>query len=148
MTTINGDADIGPGTPAPSRGAEAEAEAVPRRPTVYDALGGQDAIAAAVDALYERLLADPVTAPYFDGIDMRRLAGHLRIFLVAALGGPAVYQGRDLGSAHASLGITGEAWDHTVGHLVDALASLNVSAPLMDDVVAHLAPLQPMIVTR
>ncbi len=154
MTTTNLRTDVSPGAPAaPATPAAAEApsaaegDTVRRRPTVFDALGGEQAVAAAVDALYERLLTDPVTAGYFEGVDMRRLAGHLRIFLVAALGGPAVYKGRDLGAAHAPLGITNEAWDHTVGHLVDALASLSVSTPLVDDVLAHLAPLKPLIVT-
>jgi hemoglobin len=145
MTTTNVSADTAPAAAVPANGAEAPAR---RRATVFDALGGEAAVAAAVDALYDRLLADPVTAPYFDRVDMRRLAGHLRIFLVVALGGPAVYKGRDLGVAHAPLGITSEAWDHTVGHLVDALASLDVNAPLIDDVLAHLAPLRPLIVTR
>jgi hemoglobin len=144
MSTTNRRAGSAPATSAASR---AEAATVRRRPTVFDALGGENA-AAAVDALYDRLLADPVTAPYFDGVDRRRLAAHSRIFLVAALGGPAVYRGRDLGSAHASLGITGEAWEHTVRHLVDALASLDVSVPLIDDVLAHLLPLKSVVVTR
>jgi hemoglobin len=150
MTTTNLGADATPATGPAAGAAPTGAKAAPtqRRPTVFEALGGENAVAAAVDALYDRLLADPVTAPYFDGVDMRRLNGHLRIFLVAALGGPAVYRGRDLGAAHASLGITSEAWDHTVDHLVAGLVSLSVSAPTIDDVLAHLAPLKPMIVTR
>jgi hemoglobin len=145
MSTTNVRSDTAPATAVPANGAEAPAR---RRATVFDALGGEAAVAAAVDALYDRLLADPVTAPYFEGVDMRRLSGHLRIFLVAALGGPAVFKGRDLGVAHAPLGITSESWDHTVVHLVDALVSLDVSTPLIDDVLTHLAPLRPLIVTR
>jgi hemoglobin len=145
MTTTNDRADVPPDAPALSSAQDA---ATPRRPTVFAALGGEAAVGAAVDALYDRLLTDPVTASYFDGVDMRRLARHLKIFLVAALGGPAVYRGRDLGAAHASLGITSEAWEHTVGHLIEVLASLGVGAPLIDEVVAHLAPLEPLIVTR
>jgi hemoglobin len=145
-TTAGHRADAAPATAA----APARTQAAPvwRRPTVFEVLGGEKTVAAAVDALCDRLLADPVTAPYFEGVEMRRLAGHLRIFLVATLGGPAVYRGRDLGVAHAPLGITDEAWDRTIGHLVDAFASLNVSAPTIDDVLAHLAPLKSVIVTR
>src|SRR5215471_9884937 len=57
----------------------------PARPTVYDAIGGSAAVAAAVDVLYARLLADPQLTHYFDGVDVRGLASHMRAFLTAAL---------------------------------------------------------------
>jgi len=43
----------------------------PARAGVYDAIGGSAAVAAAVDVLYARLLADPQLAHYFDGVDVR-----------------------------------------------------------------------------
>ncbi|MEV6930075.1 group 1 truncated hemoglobin [Dactylosporangium sp. NPDC051485] len=118
-----------------------------RQGSIFDALGGSDAIAAAVDGLYERLLADPRTAGYFEGVDLRRLNRHLRVFLTVALGGPEIYHGRDLRSAHAPLGITPQAWDATVAHLLAVLAELDVAADLVDRVVAKIAPLRVLIVT-
>jgi hemoglobin len=117
------------------------------RVTVFDALGGDAALAAAVDGLYERLGADPLLAPYFVGRDMSHLKRHLRIFLAAALGGPHIYRGRDLRTAHAPLGITAQAWDRTIGHLLAVLADLAVSPELTDQIVAHLAPLRDQIVS-
>jgi hemoglobin len=118
------------------------------RPTVFDAIGGSAAVAAAVDVLYGRLLADPQLNHYFEGIDVRKLASHMRAFLTAALGGPELYQGRDMRSAHAQLGITSADWDATVGHVVGSLESLNVPADLIGQIGATLTPLKGSIVTR
>lgn len=118
------------------------------RPTLYDAIGGADAVSAAVDVLYERLLADPVVSHHFEGVDVRRLAGHMRAFLTAALDGPQAYEGRDLGAAHADLGITAAEWDATVGHVVATLESLGVPADLVGEIGARVIPLRDTIVTR
>jgi hemoglobin len=117
------------------------------RPTVYDAIGGSAAVAAAVDVLYDRLLADPQLAHYFDGVDVGALASHMRAFLTAALGGPEIYQGRDMGTAHAKLAITSQAWDATVGHVVASLESLNVAPEHIGEIGAKLTPLKDGIVT-
>jgi truncated hemoglobin YjbI len=48
------------------------------RAGVYDAIGGSGAVSAAVDVLYDRLLADRLVAHHFEGVDVRRLASHMR----------------------------------------------------------------------
>jgi hemoglobin len=100
-----------------------------------------------VDGLYERLLADPVLAPYFTATDMERLKRHMRAFLAVALGGGDLYAGRDLRSAHAGLRVTHAAFDRVVAHLVDTLASLGVPAELIEAIGAKLAPLRAQVVT-
>src|SRR5690606_24394783 len=72
-------------------------------------IGGARAVAAVVDEFYRRLLADPVTAPYFTSVPMDTLKRHQVLMLVKVLGGPDRYQGRDLHSAHAHLHISAEA---------------------------------------
>jgi hemoglobin len=117
------------------------------RPTVYDAIGGSAAVAAAVEVLYDRLLADAQLAHHFEGVDVRSLAAHMRAFLTSALGGPELYRGRDMGAAHAGLGITSADWDATVGHVVASLESLNVPAEHIGEIGSKLAPLKDSIVT-
>jgi hemoglobin len=123
-------------------------ESTEARPTLYDAIGGADAVSAAVDVLYERLLADPLVAHHFEGVDLRRLTSHMRAFLTAALDGPQAYEGRDLGAAHANLGITEADWDATIGHVVATLESLGVPADMIGEIGARLIPLKDTIVTR
>jgi hemoglobin len=61
--------------------------------SVYDEIGGGDAVTAAVDQFYVRVLGDPELAPYFEHTDMRKQKSHMRAFLAAALGGPQLYAG-------------------------------------------------------
>lgn len=115
--------------------------------SIYEQIGGREAVDAAVTGLYERILADPTLSPYFADVDMARLARHQRAFVGAALGGPVVYAGRDMASAHAGLDITPEAFGAVVGHLVDTLTSLGVPEETISEIGARLAPLQDDIVT-
>ncbi|MGY1618768.1 group 1 truncated hemoglobin [Geodermatophilus sp. SYSU D00691] len=96
--------------------------------SIYERLGEEQGIRAAVDDFYERVVGDPQLAPYFDGVDLRKLRGHQTALLVQVTGGPAAYSGRDLASAHARLGITPEDFDKVVEHLVATLTSFGVSA--------------------
>ena len=114
--------------------------------TIYDRIGGKDAVAATVDALYARILADPLLAPWFAGTDMRRQTAHMRAFVAAALGGPAIYAGRDMAAAHRGLGITDAAFDAVVGHLVAALGGLGVPGEVIGEIGAALAPLREQVV--
>ncbi|MBF4160113.1 group I truncated hemoglobin [Nocardioides acrostichi] len=115
-------------------------------PTLYDALGGREAIGAAVDGLYGRLLTDPETGPVFEGIDMPRLRNHMISFLAAALGSDLVYAGRDMGDAHAGLHITDRMFDRTAAHLEAVLAQLSVPEALVERVLITIAPLRAAIV--
>ena len=115
--------------------------------SVFDQIGGKPAVSAAVDGLYERLLADPFLAPYFTGTDIGRLKRHMRAFMAVALGGPDVYAGRDMAAAHGSLRIRGTHFDRVVGHLVATLSSLSVPGGLIEAIGARLAPLRAQIVT-
>ncbi len=114
--------------------------------SIYDDIGGRPAVAAAVESLYARILGDRTLAGYFAGTDMARQKAHLRAFVAAALGGPEVYRGRDMRTAHAGLGVTGAAFDRVVAHLAAALASLDVPAITIEAIAGALAPLRDDIV--
>ena len=114
--------------------------------SIFDQIGGNAAVAAAVDGLYDRLLADPVLSPYFAGTDMRKQKRHMRAFMATALGGSDIYAGRDMRAAHAGLRITNEAFDRVVGHLVDTLISLRVCDTHIAQIGAALAPLRAQVV--
>lgn len=114
--------------------------------TIYEAIGGQPAILAAVDLFYHRVLADPLLVPYFDGAALPRLKRHQAAFLAQALLGSTHYRGRSLGEAHAGLGITDEAFDQVAEHLAQTLASLGVVPTLTAEVIAAISTLRPEIV--
>lgn len=115
--------------------------------TVYDAIGGAPSVKAAVDDFYVRLVGDPAVAHFFAEIDLQKLKAHQRAFIAAALGGPEVYQGRDMAAAHAGLAIADADFDAVVAHLVDTLAGLGVPPELIGEIGAKLLPLREQIVT-
>lgn len=114
--------------------------------TIYEAIGGQPAILAAVDLFYHRVLADPLLAPYFAATPLPRLKGHQAAFLAQALHGPARYPGRSMQEAHAGLGITDEAFDRVAEHLAQTLTSLGVGSDQVEMVLNTIASLRAAIV--
>ncbi|WP_432561573.1 globin domain-containing protein [Kineococcus sp. SYSU DK003] len=107
-------------------------------PSLYERLGGTAGIGAAVEAFYERVVADPQLAPYFAGTDMATLRRHQTALLSQVTGGPAHYAGRDLSRAHARLGITAGDFDRVVEHLAGTLTDLGVAPADVEAVGAAL----------
>ena len=125
------------------------------RSTIYDEIGGEPAVAAAVDAFYERLLADPDLMSYFQGRDIRRLKAHQRALVTVGLGGTAEeYTGKMMQPAHNGLAITHEAFDKVLDHLEVVLLGAGVAPVTAAKVLAILQPLRgdvvqsPMAVAR
>ena len=114
--------------------------------SIYDQIGGTAAVSATVEELYARVLGDPQLAPYFAGIDMRRQQHHMRAFIATALGGTHVYEGRDMATAHAGLGITDRDFDRVAAHLAGALQTLGVPTAQVKTILARIAPLREDIV--
>ena len=102
--------------------------------TDYERIGGARAVSAVVASFYEKVLNDPDLASYFEGVDMTALRRHQALLISQVLGGPTEYDGRELSQAHASLHVTGEAFDRVVEHLVASLQEGGVG----DDVIGRL----------
>ncbi len=102
--------------------------------SLFDRLGGPPAITAATEIFYRKVLADPLLAPYFDGVNMDQQVAKQAAFLTMALGGPNRYSGRDLRTAHAGLaGLSDTHVDRVIGHLARTLGELGVAD---DDIAA------------
>jgi hemoglobin len=116
---------------------------------LYQRLGGYDAIAAVVDDFLGRLLADPQLGRFFVGqsqdskLRIRQLVVDQ---LCAATGGPCVYIGRDMKTAHAGAGIKEADWTASVGHLLATLAKFKVPQAEQDELIAAVAAMKPDIV--
>lgn len=116
--------------------------------TIYDAIGGEDALVAVVDDFYDRVMADPQLAPFFAGISMRALKGKQVEFFAEALGGPHVYQGQPMRQAHQGRGISQADFDKVAYHLTSSLASAGVPGDLVTQIIGAIAPLADDIVSR
>ena len=71
--------------------------------SLYERIGGDAALDAAVDLFYRKVLADPGINHFFDTTDMDEQRGKQKAFLSMVFGGPNGYSGKDLRSAHAPL---------------------------------------------
>jgi hemoglobin len=115
--------------------------------SLYERLGQDVGIRAAVDDFYRRLLADPQLVPYFENADLNRLRGHQAKLLVQVTGGPVEYDGRELAEAHEGLDITGPDFDRVVAHLAATLADLGVGAEDIGEIGGALGAHRDDIVT-
>jgi hemoglobin len=115
--------------------------------SLYDSLGQQAGITAAVDQFYVRVLADPTLSHYFDGADVDKVKEHQVGLLSTVSGGPQVYSGRSMELSHRHLGVTEQAFDTVVGHLADTLDHLGVEPDVRDQVAAVLVAQREHIVT-
>jgi hemoglobin len=119
--------------------------------SLYKRLGGYDAIAAVVDDLIGRLMADPELKRFFDpfSTDSRaRIRQRLVEQLCMATGGSCVYTGRTMKAAHAGSGITEANWTSFVSHAGASLDKFKVPAREKAEVVALLATLKADIVEK
>lgn len=114
--------------------------------TLYERLGGEPAIAVAVEKFYREVLADPMLEPFFRDVEMPRLKQHQFAFLSQTLGGPRNYSGATMAKAHAKLRIEQRHFNAVANHLIKTLRNLGVSEELIAEVAAAVTPLSTQIV--
>src|SRR3989442_1368863 len=88
--------------------------ATQEKKSLYQRLGGYDAIAAVVDDFITRLATDPRFERFFSGSSIdskKRLRQHILDQFCAAAGGPCVYTGREMKTAHTGLKISEDDWN-------------------------------------
>jgi len=108
-------------------------------PTLFEALGGDAAIDAAVDRFYRHVLRDERINYWFDGIDMEKQASKQKGFLKMAFGGPHNYTGADMRKGHAHLvtrGLNDMHFDAVLENLAKTLTEMGVAQELIDQVIA------------
>ncbi|CAA0121393.1 Group 1 truncated hemoglobin GlbN [BD1-7 clade bacterium] len=103
--------------------------------SVYEKLGGEPAVNAAVDIFYRKVLMDDSISHFFDTIDMDNQHAKQKAFLTMAFGGPNSYSGKDMREAHKGMNLTEAHFNAVAGHLVSTLEELSVPQELIDDVV-------------
>lgn len=106
--------------------------------TLYDRIGGHDAIAALVADFYERVLADPELAPYFTSASIQRLQAMQLEFFTTATGGPETYSGLSVRDAHAGRAIGPRQLTRFVDHLVASLQSRGINRDDVDEIVRRI----------
>ncbi len=106
--------------------------------TLYEKLGGETGIDAAVSILYRKVLSDDQISGFFEGLCMQYQTYKLKVFLTMVFDGPIKYTGKSLREAHAKLvddGLNDTHFDLLLNHLSETLTELDVPAPELTQVI-------------
>ncbi len=117
--------------------------------SLYERLGGYDAIAAVTDALMVRIKDDDKLRRFYDhrGADgVAREQQLLVDFLCASSGGPLLYTGRDMKPVHVGMRLDEEDWKRGVAHLTATLEAFEVPEQEKGEMLGFTESLKPEIV--
>lgn len=106
--------------------------------SLFEKIGGKDAVNAAVDIFYKKVLADKRINHFFEDIDMEKQRGKQVMFLTYAFGGPNNYSGKNMRDAHVKFvekGLNAGHFDAVIENLGATLKDLNVP----DDLIGEAA---------
>jgi hemoglobin len=126
------------------------ADAAPQK-SLYQRLGGYDALAAVTDDFIGRLASDKQLARFFAGHSKDSLMKIRQLVvdqLCAATGGPCVYIGRDMKTAHQGMGISEADWNAAAGHLVATLDKFKIPEKEKNEVLGAITGLKNDIVEQ
>jgi len=121
------------------------------KPTLYERLGGKEAIKMVINDFIDKLGSDKriTNQKIIDrvaSIDVNRLKMHLTDQVCMATGGPCTYTGRSMKEAHAGMDITEAEFDIMVDDLVQTLNAYKVPKKEQDELLALLAPMKSDVV--
>jgi len=108
-------------------------------PSLFERIGGEAAVNAAVDVFYRKVLADERINKFFENVDMDKQAAKQKAFLTMAFGGPNNYSGEDMRKGHAHLvanGLNGSHFDAVMDNLGATLKELGVPDDLIGEAAA------------
>lgn len=107
--------------------------------SLYERLGGEAAVNAAVELFYRKVLADGRIARFFEGVDIDQQIAKQKSFLTMAFGGPNRYTGADMRNAHKRLvvnGLNDSHVDAVIENLNYTLRTLGVGEKEVNEVAA------------
>ena len=114
--------------------------------SLYERLGGKDAIVAVIDAFVGRAAGDGRINPKFARTDVPRLKAMLVDQVCEASGGPCAYGGRGMRETHTGMRVTAGEFDALVEDLVATLDTFTVPKAEQGELLGLLAPMRADIV--
>jgi hemoglobin len=110
-----------------------------KQQTLFERVGGEEAIAELINEFYDRVLTDPELMPFFKDTAVDKLRRMQREFFSAALDGPITYTGRPLSHVHHGRGITKHHLARYVDHLIDTLRSRDITDQDVNDIISRIS---------
>lgn len=116
--------------------------------SLYDRLGGKDAITAVVDDFIGNVAADARINAFFANADIPHLKQMLVDQICEASGGPCKYTGKTMKESHTGMKVKGEHFDALVEDLVKSLDKFKVGEKEKADLLGALGPMKADIVEQ
>lgn len=119
--------------------------------SLYDRLGGEKAVNAAVDIFYRKVLMDPRIRDFFNDVDVGHQIKKQKAFLTMAFGGPNHYTGRGLRNGHKHLverGLNDLHFNAVVESLAATLKELGVAEAEIKEVAAIAESVRNDVLSR
>lgn len=114
---------------------------------LYERLGGASGIATLVDDVMAAHLTNPIVKPRFENItDLARAKRMACEFFCAGAGGPEIYTGKDMLSAHKGMNISEQEYLAVTDDIVGAMKKNGLSEDTKNDVIAILYSLKGDII--
>ena len=113
--------------------------------TLYERLGSWEGIRQIVNDTIANHRKNPAISHYFADVDTATLAGHVTAFFAAGTGGPAKYEGRDMTTTHAAMGLSDADFDSAVADVLLALDQNGIGDAEKTEVAAILESLRPAV---
>jgi hemoglobin len=110
--------------------------------SLYERLGGAEAIRGIIDDAIDLHLESPVIAPRFRNTDLGKLKRLGHEFFCAGAGGPECYSGREMRAAHEGMNISEQEYLAVMDDIVAAMTRHEVAPAERDEVIAILFALK------
>ena len=115
--------------------------------SLYTALGEKTGIRQLTDDFVNRLVMDERTKPFFEKANQPRLKEQLADQFCMVSGGPCVYKGADMKSAHSNLDITKANFNALVEVLQKTMDAHGIAFKDQNRLLASLAPMHRDVIT-
>ena len=106
--------------------------------SLFERLGGGDAVSAVVDAFYDKITADNKYNDVFKSVNVTVLRGMMKKFLTQATGGPQLYDGKNMRDAHKNVYKSGYPTEEVFNAIVDVLVQTLQDFKVPDNLIGEL----------
>jgi hemoglobin len=127
--------------------AQAQTSAAAQDASLYMALGEVAGLTKLTDDFVDRLKVDARLAPAFKDTNAKNLKKMLMQQFCKVSGGPCVYEGADMKSAHANMDITKTDFNALVEVLQQSMDANGIAFTTQNQLLARLAPMHRDVIT-
>ena len=114
--------------------------------TLYQRIGGQSSIQQIATCLFENHTANPIVKNRYINSDPDKVIRLVTEFMCNGFGGPELYTGKDMISAHKGMNISEEEFNAVVDDVIAALEENSIEQSIKDEILVILWSLRREVI--